>query len=484
MLSLPNPVPSRVSLLALALFAGPVLGGTAEDTVFQSQFVEDIVPMFPLVDDTAVLPGGPASDKLQWIVDELAVGETTTLTEIQANFSNGFDQPALVDFFNDVLRVQFPDARVVDVVGLSPLRATVVIEGDNPNVDFGYLNIWARYTGSELVTYFQMSPFGGSVQYPADQLRSLTEAADHYHGLSADNSLFVGRIEPGGQCQSVIERDADTPRALGSIFKAWILAALAERLDEGFSAPDDPISLVAAERAAAGIINDEPLGTVFSVRDMAVLMMGNSDNTSTDHLHELVGRAAVADRLTAFGVSQPALLLPFLNISEQFHVFTRFDLPTAQAYVDGSQAFREQFLANQIVPEGPSYPISFPFFHDSLLTGGTWRASARDICRTFAGLNGLDRNGAGFEVVDQALGSQVAQPGIRNEWGRVWYKGGSLTSGATGNHVLTHAWMLQKDGESQPWIVVALSNDPAGGIEAAPIQSVTSRIIELVGTMP
>ncbi|NBB93217.1 MAG: hypothetical protein GVY32_08625, partial [Gammaproteobacteria bacterium] len=131
-----------------------------------------------------------------------------------------------------------------------------------------------------------------------------------------------------------------------------------------------------------------------------------------------------------------------------------------------------------------SFPISFPFFHDSLLTSGTWRATARDICRTFAGLNGLPRAGAGFEIVDQALGSQAAQPGIRNQWARVWYKGGSLTSGATGTHVLTHAWLLQKDGESKPWVVVALANDPAGGIDGVPIQSVTSRIIELIGTMP
>jgi len=481
-------LPSRLALACLSLIAGLYAAGArsgpVEDLIFHSAFVENITPRFPIVDGTAVLPGGPVSDKLQWIIDELAVGENTTLAEIQARFSTGFDQPALVDFFNDVLRVQYPDARVVDVVGLSPVRATVVIEGDNPNVDFGFVNIWARYTGSELVTFFQVSPFSGSVQFPDDQQRSLTEAADHYQSLATGNSLFVGRIDSGGQCQGVVERGADTRRALGSIFKMWILAALADRLDAGSSNPEELITLVAAERAAAGIINDEPLGTQFPLRDMAVMMMANSDNTSTDHLHELVGRGAIADRLMSLGLAQPEVLLPFLNISEQFHVFTRFDLPTAQSYVDGTLSFREQFLANQILPEGSSYPIDFPFFHDSLLTTGTWRASARDICRTLASLHALPRNGDGFDVVDEALGSQAAQPGIRNHWGRVWYKGGSLTSGATGNHVFTHAWLLQKRGDTRPWVVVALSNDAGGGIEPAPIQSVTSRIIELIGAMP
>ena len=267
-----------------------------------------------------------------------------------------------MNFFNNVLRSEFPNARIVDVIGISPTRATVVIEGDNPDFDFGFVSIWARYTGAELVTFFQVSPFSGSVQYPGDQNLTLTEAADEFIEVSASNSLFVGRIDSLGQCQPVIERSAQTPRALGSIFKMWVLAALAERLNDGLSNPEDDIALVASELAAGGIINNEPLGTQFSVRDMAILMLSFSDNTSTDHLHELVGRNAIADQLTDFGLSQPDLLLPFLNISEQFHVFSRFNLPTAQSYVNGTLAFREQFLVDEIIPEGPSHPIKLSVF--------------------------------------------------------------------------------------------------------------------------
>lgn len=475
----------------LALRAIPALmlmsaawAGSDNDQILQTRFAERIEPLFPLVDGRFELPGFPVTRQLQWVIDELAADESTTLAEIQARFSTAFDQPGLVNFFNNVLRADYPNARIVDVVGISPTRATVVIEGDNPDFDFGFLNIWALYTGSELVTYIFVSGFGGTVQFPADQNLSLEAAADQFVGLNASNSLLVARVSSSGQCQPVISRSADTPRGLGSIFKMWVLAALAGRLDAGLSDPDDMITLVAGERAAGGIINNEPLGTQFSVRDLAILMLAYSDNTSTDLLHELAGRSAIADQLIEFGLSDPDLLLPFLNISEQFHVFTRFDLTTAQSYVNGDLAFREQFLLNEIIPEGPSHPINFPFFHESLLSTGTWRASALDICRTLAGLDALPRNGDGFDVVNQAMGYQSAQPGIRNEWQRVWYKGGSLTSGATGNHVATHAWLLQKDGESRPWVVVALANDSSGGIEFSPIQSVTSRIIELIGQAP
>ncbi len=472
-------------LFALFLIVStPADCGEGVDRVFASTFTEVIQPLFPNSGGTIDWPDYELSDRLQWVIDELAASETTSLAEIQARFSGGFDQPGLVSFFNDVLRPQFPNAVVIDVVGVSPTRATVVIDGDNPASELGYLNLWTQYAGSGLITYFSVGNFSGSVQFPGDQDLTLGEAADHFQGLTPANSLYIGRVDSQGQCSPVLQREGQTPRALGSIFKMWVLAAVAQRLADGLSNPQDPITLVASERAAGGIINDEPLGTSFSVDHMATLMMGNSDNTSTDHLHELVGRTAIAGKLADIGVEDPQLLLPFLNISEQFHVFTRFDLPTAQSYVNGSQAFREQFLSDEIVPEGPSYPIDFPFFHDALLTEGTWRATAEDICRTLASLQGLPRNSPAFEVVDRAMGSQAAQPGVRNEWARVWYKGGSLESGVSGLHVLTHAWLLQADGASRPWVVVALSNNDAGNIDAIAIQSVTSRILELVAGMP
>ncbi len=479
-----RPLEFTAVLAAGLLVFSSLSAGDPTDEIFHSRFSEVIEPLFPLIDGEFVLPSHPVTDQLAWIIDELDATETTTLAEVQTRFTTGFDQPGMVNFFNNVLRPAWPNARIIDILGVSPTNATVVIEGDAAGAPFGFINLRAQFSGSQLVSFFTVTNFSGSVQFPADQTLTLTEAADQYISLSASNSLFVGRINSFGQCQPVIERSAQTPRALGSIFKMWILAALAERINNGLSSPEDSISLTAAKMAAGGIINNEPLGTPFSVREMAILMLSFSDNTSTDHLHELVGRSAVANQLTDFGLSQPNLLLPFLNISEQFHVFTRFNLATAQSYVNGNLAFREQFLVDQIIPQGPSHPINFPFFHESLLSTGTWRATATDICRTFAGLNNLPRNSAGFEVVDQALGYQVAQPGIRNEWQRVWYKGGSLTSGATGNHVLTHAWLLQKSGEVRPWVVIALANDSNGGIEGGPIQSLTSRIIELIGQIP
>jgi hypothetical protein len=43
--------------------------------------------------------------------------------------------------------------------------------------------------------------------------------------------------------------------------------------------------------------------------------------------------------------------------------------------------------------------------------------------------------------------------------------------------------MLENAGED-PYVVVALSNDPSGGIDQFAVQSVTGRILELVSQLP
>ncbi|MEO5625893.1 MAG: hypothetical protein ABIQ70_07795, partial [Dokdonella sp.] len=77
---------------------------------------------------------------------------------------------------------------------------------------------------------------------------------------------------------------------------------------------------------------------------------------------------------------------------------------------------------------------------------------------------------------------QSAQPEVRNAWDRVWYKGGSL-SGGDGYHVLTHAWMVQKNGQDA-YVVIAMSNSDSGGIDQYKVQSITGRILQLVSQMP
>jgi hypothetical protein len=119
----------------------------------------------------------------------------------------------------------------------------------------------------------------------------------------------------------------------------------------------------------------------------------------------------------------------------------------------------------------------------SLLTDGSWRASPLDICAAFAALRRSPGGSEAFKVVDRAMGAGVAQPNVRGQWDRAWYKGGSLSSGGAGFNVLTHAWFLE-DAERDPFVVIAMSNASAGGIDQFFVQSVTGRILQLVAQLP
>ena len=448
---------------------------------FDPPFIE---PLFPQVDGEFQLPSGATSDQLAWLLSELAAGETTTIAEVNEHFDASWLSQipaAQTQTFVNSLRTSFPDAVVTDVVGVTPVRITVVIDSPGSPPPSGFLSIGARYSGARKIVQLGSSNYGGSVQYPEDQTLTMTQAADKFVTLSASPALLVGRIGSNGQCSAIVDRNATQLRATASIFKTWILAGVGRAIAAGLVSAEDPIALVATELAPGGTINSEPLGTVFPLGDLATLMMGISDNTATDLLHEVIGRDHIDGVIGNIGLANPDVLRPILGISEQFHVFRSFDLPTAQSFVNGTEAFQQQFVEEEIVPLGPQ--TTGPYFHVDLLTSGTWRASPMDICQAFASLRRLPPGSEALQTVDAAFGAGAAQPDVRQDWDRVWYKGGSLAASVDDFHVLTHAWMLENAG-GDPYVVIAMSNDSGGGINPFFVQSITGRLLELVSKLP
>ncbi|MEO7324605.1 MAG: serine hydrolase [Dokdonella sp.] len=466
-----------VALIALLSF-GPAWA----DRLYSDSFEVPVVgPYFPRVGNTFALPPGPTADQLEWIMGELAAGETTTPAEIAAHFDPAWSvSVANTQAFFQTLRTSFPNAIIRDVVAVTPVQVTVVISKPDLSTPYGFLNLEAHYTGAHGILIFSVSNYFGSVQYAEDQTLTLTQAVTKFGTLSSAPAMLVGRIGASGQCTAIEDLNASQPHATASIFKLWVLAGLARGMNLGSIDIGENIQLVSSALAPAGTINNEPLGTLFSIVDMATLMIGISDNTATDHVHHRVGRPLIDDAIDAYGVADPTILKPLLDISEQFHLLFSFPLATAQAYINGSETYQQQFIDNQIVPLGPY--TSGTYSNPGLLTAGSWRASPMDICNAFAHHRRLPQGSDAMNIVNQALTAQSAQPEVRNAWDRVWYKGGSL-SGGDGYHVLTHAWMVQKN-DQDPYVVIAMSNSDSGGIDQYKVQSITGRILQLVSQMP
>jgi hypothetical protein len=203
------------------------------------------------------------------------------------------------------------------------------------------------------------------------------------------------------------------------------------------------------------VLGSEPLGTVLPLADMASAMMGISDNTATDHVHELVGRSRVEAIVRAFNHSAPERLTPFLSINEMFNLFSGVSAAQARAYRDGSEEFQRQFLDSVLAPLGP-VTGSLDNYQDTFFSAA-WMASPMDVCAAMAGLRQFNDRSPGLQMVDQAFSAEVVFPFVRNRWDRVWFKGGSLAN-TTGLKVLTYAWMLESDSRGA-WVAVSMHND-------------------------
>jgi hypothetical protein len=307
---------------------------------------------------------------------------------------------------------------------------------------------------------------------------TMTQALAKLAAITPDTSLLVARIQ-GDQCVPIRSHLATTHRSMGSVFKTWVLGALGQAVNEGVLSPSLPVPLVAAETVRGSVLAGEPAGTVMSLTDLGVAMMGISDNTATDHVHERVGRERVESIVRQFRHSAPALLTPFLSVNEQFNLFTAVNATQALAYRDGSETFQRDFLNAVLAPLPPNTGFGNDNYRTMFFTG-SWSASPLDVCAAFASLRQFNDRSPGFQVIDRAFSSESATVFLRSRWDRVWYKGGSLAS-STGLKVLAHAYMLESDARGA-YVVVSMHNDLSFQLDlgALGIASTMARVVQLV----
>lgn len=440
-----------------------------------------LVNRYPTVGGAVAVPDHEAGDQLGWLLEQSTGNDPFTDGVIQSHFSdqwlNEVNLANTRTLLND-FRSLFSGAVISDPISMAPTSMTLVLRATSGRRAFVVLD---TRLSDGLITnlYVYDYGFGGtSVIYANDQGLSLEQAADRFVALSDGPGLLVATINAQNQCQLVTGRDATTPRSTASIFKLWILAGVADALDERVIFHDQVVALDGSKQVAGGPLSREPAGLPMSVDRLATLMMGVSDNTATDMLLALSGRDRIDSLHAEYGHATPELMAPQLGISEQFHLFFSFPMAEALEYVNGTESFQRDFLANRIVPLGASGSGGGGYFNESLFIDGAWQASPMDICGNFARHRQHAPGSDAALLVDRALQTSAAQPNVREHWDRVWYKGGNLESSVNGQLVLTHAFMLESAGRD-PVVVVAMANNSSGQIDVFDVQSVVGRLLQL-----
>ncbi len=261
-------------------------------------------------------------------------------------------------------------------------------------------------------------------------------------------SYQVSKVNDG-QCSTVAGANTDLSLPLASIFKLYVLLAVADAVKAGTVSWDDLLTITEEAKAVGSAgLEELPPGAQVSVRTAAQEMISASDNMATDLLIGRLGPGAVERALVASGHHDPASMTPFPTMHELFSVGW------------GSPDLREQWKTAS--PQGRAQLLkqtnSRPFQPDPTRThtpasddGVEWYGSAADICRVHAALQAAAVGEAA--PVKQILS---AIPGIeldRSKWPYIGAKGGNLPGD------LTFSWYAV-DHTGQPWVVSFQLNWP------------------------
>ena len=302
-------------------------------------------------------------------------------------------------------------------------------------------DIELRTNDAGLVDRFKVSLQPPVIKQWSDIDTELTKSGARY-------SYQVSKVNDG-KCSLVAGTNTDLSLPLASIFKLYVLLAVADAVKNGTLNWDDPLTITAQAKAVGSAgLNELPPGSQIPVREAAQQMISASDNMATDLLIDRLGPGAVERALVIAGHHDPASMTPFPTMHELFSVGW------------GEPDLREQW--KKATPQGRAQLLqqtnSRPYEPDPTRTntpasgyGAEWYGSAADICRVHAALQAAAvGKGAPVKQILSAI------PGIdldKSKWSYIGAKGGNLPGD------LTFSWYAV-DHTGQPWVVSFQLNWP------------------------
>ncbi|OBH51129.1 serine hydrolase [Mycobacterium sp. E2479] len=253
-------------------------------------------------------------------------------------------------------------------------------------------------------------------------------------------SYQVAKVSDG-RCEAVAGTNTHESLPLASIFKLYVLHALAGAIKNGTVSWDDQLTVTDKSRAVGSSGLALPAGAQVSVRTAAEKMIATSDNMATDLLIERMGTHAVEDALATAGHHDPASMTPFPTMYELFSVgWGRPDLRTQWEH--GSPQVRAQLLEQ--ANSTPYDPDPMRAHSPASSYGAEWYGNAEDICRVHAALqaDAVGKAAPVREILSAVAGIQLDH----NVWPYIGAKAGGLPGD------LTFSWYAV-DKTQQPWVV-------------------------------
>ncbi|MGA2432031.1 MAG: serine hydrolase [Acidimicrobiales bacterium] len=394
---------------------------------------------------SVVPPNSPVGRQLSWL---LGIGSLLPLSKKEE--ASHFDAPFIaaepVAQLNTAFASLGSTGSRVTLLGLGDVTATTL----KAAIKIGAITYNAQLTvdakGLIEGLYFTLA-----APIPIPKVTSWSQVDKDLAAMAPDSSFLAAQLNANGTCTQVHPLNANTPRPLGSMFKLFILGALASAVKNHTISWSQKLTLTAALKVGgSGVLQDDHVGTTLSVKQAAIKMISVSDNTAADMLLALVGRSAVEAQVRNWS-SHASLDQPFLSVAELF-VLKWHDFPSlANHYLSLKPAQRLAYLSSTVdkIADNAITSSNAPRDIDTI----EWFASPADICHAFAGLTSLQSE-PGLSPINTILSTNNGGIELKpTTWPRIWFKGGSEPG------VLTLGY-LARDNDGKTYVVVMMLANP------------------------
>ncbi|MFI7635635.1 serine hydrolase [Nonomuraea sp. NPDC049400] len=370
--------------------------------------VNQPVPVQATVTTTAAvaapeIPDTPAGRQLRWLLD--AASRTPIAeSELAGHFAADFLKDIPADQINQVLSA-YKGMRL-ERLAQSQDRALVAV-------------VVAGGTSYEVPLFVDAAGLINGLQFRVPVPKSWAELDERLRKVAPQVGFMAAELGKGGACRPVHAAARGVARPLGSMFKLYVLGAVAERIRGGAFGWDTQLTITPELKSLpSGQLQDRPDGSKVSVLEAAKLMISISDNTATDLLIHKVGRKAVERTMRAWG-GHDKRNMPFLTTRELF-VLKGAGYPRhAKRYLSLGTAERRAYL-DEVVAKVPLSGIT-PWTAPRELDTIEWYGSPAGLCEVYSRLAKLPD-----EHIGQVL--SINDAGLRldkGRWPSVWFKGGS-----------------------------------------------------------
>ncbi|CAD6007787.1 serine hydrolase [Agreia sp. COWG] len=393
------------------------------------------------------LPATPVGERAQWVVDVLNGDDELATTDIEAAISPVMLEQVPAEQMLAVFN-QMRDARPWTPTELTESPSGLVVQLHSTDAP---LQMQISVDEQTLINGLLFE------QPPADRTpaASWNELEKNVGALDAETSMTVTPLDADAPGQRIIDVAGEQTKPLGSVFKLYVLGAVADAVAAGTLSWDDSVIITDDTRSLpSGELQDLPSGTLVSVRDAAQKMIEISDNTATDLLIGRVGRDAVEAQLSTMGHHDAAANTPLLTTREFFQLGWAPEFAEART-TWASRSIDERREVLRSMPAGRLNLASFDLSSTAWQNRVDWFADASDLVDAHVALQQKAQR-AGGEPVREILS---ANPGLRFDtdvWNSVSFKGGSAPG------VLAGSWLLERtDGARFVITLQATSEDPA-----------------------